>query len=79
MLHQRLIFFNGKFYNQIDGVVTCSPLTPVLSNTSMGFYKTKWLTEYNLNKPKRHLRCVDDIENIKSNLIKNGYPSFLNR
>ena len=37
------------------------PLTPVLPNVLMGFYKSKWLNEYNLNKVKFYLRCVDDI------------------
>ena len=27
-----------------------SPLAPVLGNTFMGFYESKWLNEYNLNK-----------------------------
>ena len=27
----------------------------------MGFHKSKWLNEYNLNKPKFYLRYVDDI------------------
>ena len=27
----------------------------------MGFYKSKWLNDYNLNKPKFYLRYVDDI------------------
>ena len=55
------IFFNGKFYNQTYGVVMGSPLTPVLANIFMGFYESKWLNEYNLNKPKFYLRYVDDI------------------
>ena len=38
-----------------------SPLAPVLANIFMGFHKSKWLNEYNLNKPKFYLRCVDDI------------------
>ena len=38
-----------------------SPLAPVLANIFMGFYESKWLNEYNLNKPKFYLRCVDDI------------------
>ena len=38
-----------------------SPLATVLANIFMGFYKSKWLNEYNLNKPKFHLRYVDDI------------------
>ena len=27
----------------------------------MGFYESKWLNEFNLNKPKFYLRYVDDI------------------
>ena len=54
-------FFNSKFYNQIDGVVMGSPLAPVLANIFMDFHKSKWLNEYNLNKPKFYLRYVDDI------------------
>ena len=50
-----------KFYNQIDGVAMGSPLAPVLANIFMGFYKSKWLNKYNLNKPKFYLRYVDDI------------------
>ena len=38
-----------------------SPLAPVLANIFMGFYGSKWLNEYNLNKPKFYLRYVDDI------------------
>ena len=42
--------FKGKCLNQIDGVVIGSPLDPVIANIFMGFYKSKWLNEYNLNK-----------------------------
>ena len=38
-----------------------SPLAPVLANIFMGFHKSKWFNEYNLNNPKVHLRYVDDI------------------
>ena len=38
-----------------------SSLATVLANTFMGFYESKWLNEYNLNKPKFYLRYVDDI------------------
>ena len=38
-----------------------SPLAPVVANIFMGFYESKWLNEYNLNRPKFHLRYVDDI------------------
>ena len=52
---------NSKFYNQIDGVDMVSPLPPVLANIFMGFHKSKWINEYNLNKPKFYLRYVGDI------------------
>ena len=38
-----------------------SPLAPVLANTFVGFYESKWLNEYNQNKPKFYLKYVDDI------------------
>ena len=49
MTHTHFIF-NSKFYNQIDEIAMGSPLAPVLGNTFMGFYESKWLNEYNLNK-----------------------------
>ena len=33
-----------------------SPLTPVLADIFIGFYESKWLKEYNLNRPKICLR-----------------------
>ena len=45
---QTHFIFNSKIYNQIDGV-------------AMGFHESKWLNEYNLNKPKFYLRYIDDI------------------
>ena len=53
--------FNSNCYNEIDGVAMGSPLAPVLANIFMGFHKSKWLNEYNLNKPKFYLRYVHDI------------------
>ena len=38
-----------------------SPLAPVLANVFMELYKSKWLNEYNLNKPEFYLRYDDDI------------------
>ena len=59
-LHNHFIF-NSKFYKQIDGVAMRSPLASVLANIFMVFYESKWLNEYNLDKPKFYLRYVDDI------------------
>ena len=58
---QTHFIFNCKFYNQTDGVALGSPLSPVLANIFMGFHKSKWLNDYNLNKPIFYLRYVDDI------------------
>ena len=38
-----------------------SPLALVLVNVFMGFSESKWLNEYNLNKPSFYLRYIDDI------------------
>ena len=38
-----------------------SPLAPVLANIFMGFQESKWLNEYNLNRPTFYLRYVDYI------------------
>ena len=38
-----------------------SSLASVLANIFMGFYESKRLNEYNLDKPKFYLRYVDDI------------------
>ena len=53
-----------------------SPSASVLSNIFMGFYKSKWLNEYNLNKPKFYLRYVDDILAVFEN--KQDSLNFLN-
>ena len=71
--------FNSKFYNQIDGVAIGSPLAPVLANIFMDFHESKWLNEFNPNKPKFYLRYVDDIlaafDNEQDSL---NFLSFLN-
>ena len=38
-----------------------SPLALVLANIFTGFYESRWLNKYNLNKPKFYLRYVGDI------------------
>ena len=49
---QTHFIFNSKLYNQIDGVAMGSPSASVLANIFIGFYESKWLNEYTLNKPK---------------------------
>ena len=38
-----------------------SSLAPVLANIFRGFYESKWLNEYNLDKPKFYLKYIDNI------------------
>ena len=73
---QTHFLLNRKFYNQIDGVAMGSPLAPVLANIFMGFYKSKWFNEYNLNTPKFYLRYVDDI--LAAFLKEQDSLNFLN-
>ena len=48
----------------------------------MGFYLSKWLNEYNLNKAKFDLRYVDDIlaafdnEQDSLNFLSNKHPNI---
>ena len=58
---QTHFIFNSKFYNQIDGVATGFPSTPVLANIFMDLYKSKWLNAYNFNELKFYLRYINDI------------------
>ena len=59
-----------------------SPLAPVLANIFMGFHESKWLNEYNLNKPKFYLRYVDHIlaafdnEQDLLNFLNNRHPNI---
>ena len=56
-----------------------SPLAPVLANVFMGFHKSNWYNECNLNKTKFYLRYIDDMlvvfENEQDSL---NFSIFLN-
>ena len=54
-------FFDGNFYDQIDGVAMGSPLGPVLANIFMGYHETKWLSTFPNSKVLLYRRYVDDI------------------
>ena len=61
-----------------------SPLIPVLANVFMGFYESKWLYEYNPNKPKFlfkmcwwHSSCFWQRTRLNFlNLLNNGHPNI---
>ena len=50
-----------------------SPSAVALANNFMGFYESKWLNEYNINKPKFYSRYVCDILAIRSKSGKEQY------
>ena len=72
---QTHFLFNGKYFNQIDGVAMGSPLAPVLANLFMGYNENLWLNNYSLNKPKFYIRYVDDILTVFDN--ENDAKHFL--
>ena len=39
--------FNGKFYDQVDGVAMGSPLAPILANLFLGFHEETLLNNFN--------------------------------
>ena len=62
-----------------------SRLVPVLANIFMGFHESRWLNEYNLNKPKFYQRYADDVlaafDNEQDSLnfldfLKNRHPNI---
>ena len=56
-----------------------SPLAPVFAKISMDFCESKWLSEYNLNKPNFCLRYADDILAVFDNeQVSLNVLNFLN-
>ena len=59
--------FNGKFYDQIDGVAMGSPLAPVLPNLFMGHKEKRWIENFQGTPPSYYRRYVDDIFSVFNN------------
>jgi hypothetical protein len=53
--------YNGKMYQQVDGVTMGSPLGPTLANFFLAHYESKLLPDHKDFHPKLYLRYVDDI------------------
>ena len=53
--------FNGKFYDQVDGIAMGSPLAPTLANLFMGTFEIKFLNKFRDIGPSFYKRYVDDI------------------
>ena len=55
------LIFDGKFYEQCDGVAMGSPLGPTLANVYMCHFENIWLGNYPAHyKPTVYRRFVDD-------------------
>ena len=71
--------FDGKIYDQIDGVAMGSPLGPVLANLFMGHHEKNWINEYGANKITYYRRYVDDIFAVfDSDEEANNFFTYLN-
>ncbi|XP_065647894.1 uncharacterized protein LOC136077140 [Hydra vulgaris] len=53
--------FNGKFYDQLDGIAMGSPLAPILANMFIGFHEQTWVNNCSSSTPIFYKRFVDDI------------------
>ena len=59
-LKQNHFLFDGKVYNQVDGVAMGSPLGPVMANIFMCELERKALEQYSGTLPSLYRRYVDD-------------------
>ena len=60
-MFESFFIFDGKFFEQCDGVAMCSPLGPTLANVFMCHFENIWLENCPSHfKPIVHRRFVDD-------------------
>ena len=60
-MSESLVFFDGEFYKEIDGVAMDSPLGPTLANIFLCFHEQIWLGNCPVEfKPVIYRRFVDD-------------------
>ena len=60
-MSQTHFYFDGKIFDQVDGVTMSSPLGPVLANLFMGYHEQKMLQSDRGRLVKVYRRYVDDI------------------
>ena len=53
--------FNGKYYDQIDGVAMGSPLGPLFANAYMNDFETQHMNKLNQLGVTTWMRYVDDV------------------
>ena len=54
------ISFDGKYYEQTDGVAMGAPVGPVLANIFMRYFEQKWVMTGNARPPSIWFRYVDN-------------------
>ena len=72
-----LFQFDGKLYQQTDGVAMGSPLAPSLANLFVGEMENRHLNE-NKTKVKYYTRFVDDVLTIFEQDEVNSFHNFIN-
>ena len=72
--------FNGKFYDQVDGVAMGSPLAPVLANVFMAEFERKWIDQCSISSaPLLWLRYVDDTFAVfRDNAAIQSFYTYIN-
>ena len=77
---QTHFYFDGKIFDQVDGIAMGSPLGPALANLFIGYNEQKWLESDHGRLVKFYRRYVGDIfcvfENEHQALT---FLDFLNR
>ena len=58
---QTHFYFDGKIFDQVDGVAMGSPLGTALANLFIGYYEQKWLESDHGRLVKFYCRYVDNI------------------
>ena len=71
--------FDGRFFDQIDGVAMGSPLAPALANLFMGHHENTWLISSEGKNVSFYKRYVDDIFCLVDNENEaDNFLAFLN-
>ena len=66
---ESFILFDGRYFQQTDGVAMGSPLGPTLANIFLGYNECKWLADCpDAFKPLYYQRYVDDIFLLFTNI-----------
>ena len=70
--------FNGKFYDQVDGVAMGSPLAPILANLFLGFHEETWLNNFDKADILLYRRYVDTFCVFKNEQDAMSFFDFIN-